>query len=113
VVLPISVHRRRVRVDAVEGLDSLESPPPFIAGAKLDRGQIASLAVFKLMTGLQMRDQLVLAMKPIAEDAARAEFHVAVEGRKLRMGLGVARQVTFVFERFPTAGVITHVGRLA
>lgn len=111
-VLPISVHRRRVRVVAVEGLHSID-PPPFIAGAKLDRGQITSLAVFKLMTGLQMRDQLVLAMKAIAEDAAKAEFHVAVEGRKLRMGLGVARQVTFVFERFPTAGVIAHVGRLA
>ena len=49
-------------------------------------------------------------MKPVAEDAARAVFHVAMESRKLRVGLGMARQVALVLERFPAAGVIAHVG---
>jgi hypothetical protein len=49
-------------------------------------------------------------MKPVAENAARAVFHVAVESRKLRVGLGMARQVAFVFERFPAAGVIAQMG---
>jgi hypothetical protein len=49
-------------------------------------------------------------MEAVAEDAARAERHVAVESRQLRMGLDVTGQVTSALERFPTTGIITHVG---